>query len=90
MRSIPLVGVNAIGEKQRTNATVAKFTNDTDYFGITVHNNNLKMVTPEGVYYLKKHVAKNGGKNQNYFHGTCKGRRVEVTVRKVSGEVRYW
>ena len=84
MRKIALAGVNALNEVQKLGKNVIKFTDEKNYFGITVHQNDLKMITPHGVYYLKKSAT------QNIFAGPCKGRRVEVTIRKIVGEVRFW
>jgi hypothetical protein len=84
MRRIALVGVNAIGEKQRTSAAVAKFADELDRMSITVHNNSLKMITLKGTHYLKKHST------ENYFQGKCNGRVVHISLKKIVGEVRYW
>ena len=84
MRKIALTGVNALNEVQKLGKNVIKFTDEKNYFGITVHQNTLKMITPQDVYYLKRHAS------ENYFHGICRGRRVQVTIRKIVGEVRFW
>jgi hypothetical protein len=49
------------------------------------HNKNiLDFVTPIGTYMLGKHYM------HNYYWGDCKGVKVHVTLKKITGELRYW
>lgn len=85
MKRFALKGVDALQKPVRLGKEVVSFINDTEYFSITkLSGSALKMVTPKGVYTLKKHT------NQNYFHGVCKDRKVQVSLKATVGELRYW
>lgn len=42
------------------------------------------LVTPKGEYVLHKHPV------LNYWHTTCKGHKVQVTIRKMVAHLRWW
>lgn len=44
----------------------------------------VKLTTIEGSYILNKH------KTQNYYHGMCKETKVQVSLKKIVGELRAW
>ena len=44
----------------------------------------IKLTTDKGEYRLPKHET------QNYYHGVCNGTKVQVSLKKVVGELRAW
>lgn len=86
MRSIALTGVNALGIPARLAKDVLNFIDEKAYFFVTreANPNRLKLVTPKGSYFLKKHSV------QNIWMGNCAGRKVHVSLKKVTGELRFW
>lgn len=42
------------------------------------------LYTPKDTYELTKHPS------QNYYHAICAGHKVQVTIKKMVGELRYW
>ena len=84
MRSITLVGVNALGEPVKLSKDMSHFVGHDDYFRVDPSAAVIKLTTPQAVYYLKKHPS------QNIFTGVCKGKKVHVSLKKVVGELRFW
>jgi hypothetical protein len=94
MKRYPLFAVDALDKPVKLSSQAIRFTNESRYFGITVSLEGttiggptvevVKVVTPKGVHELKKHAT------QNYFHGTLNGHKVQVSLKKVVGELRYW
>lgn len=82
-----LVGIKLDNTKARIGTEVSEFISDTNYFSITymsMDSSLIELTTPEATYILKKHAS------QNYFHGELNGHKVQVTLRAISGEVRWW
>lgn len=85
MKRFALTGVTALSQPARISADVTKFTGHNDYFTVADKGfGNIELSTPKGSYLLKKHT------NQNYYHGTCAGRKVHIILKKIVGEVLFW
>jgi hypothetical protein len=87
--AVKLVGVNVIGNPAKVSKDVAGFVSEDGHFEVrlTMYANTIKLITPTNTYALVKHPT------QNYFRGlwgkTGK-RKIQVSLKKIVGEVRYW
>ncbi len=92
LHRVPLVAVDACGLPVRSDncsdrvmfiaRPPSKLTNLVPYFvGDTEF---WKLVTNTGEYVLRKHIA------NNYWFGTCAGIKVQVSLKRMVGELRYW
>lgn len=84
-KKFELKGVNALGEPVKLSADVVKFTDDKAYFSISdVTDKSLKLTTPKGTYFLKKHAQ------LNIYQGEFNGHKVQVSLKKIVGWIQYW
>jgi hypothetical protein len=84
MRRIALVGVNALLEPVKLSNKVVSFVDSTHY--ITIEKSSpgvIKLMTLKGTYFLKRHTQ------LNIYQGECAGRKVNVSLKKIVGEVRF-
>lgn len=85
MKRFALKGVDALQKPCRVGKDVVNFVDVDNHFTITVLSKTaLKLVTMKGVHTLKKHAT------QNYFHNELNGHKVQVSLKAISGELRYW
>ena len=67
---------------------VTYFTDPKKKLGVYKVNNKLtpciSLHTAKGNYELEKHPT------LNYYHGVCNGVKVQVSLKKIVGELRYW
>ena len=84
MKQISLVGLNTEGKPARIASEVIVFWDDGGKIEVTLTAKAVKMVTGKATYYLAKHPS------QNYYFATCNGHKVQISLKKIVGEVRYW
>ncbi|RLB94158.1 MAG: hypothetical protein DRH26_01980 [Deltaproteobacteria bacterium] len=82
---VKLTGINVLGERVKFLKDVVEFTDDNSYFSITMGDaNSVKLITPKGTYYLKKHTS------LNIYSGICGDTKVRVSLKKIVGLLSYW
>jgi hypothetical protein len=85
MKRINLFGINNIGEPVKLAKDVRSFTNDKAYFDVEIlDEKEILITTPNGVYSIQKHAV------SNTYQGICAGHKVHVSLKKVTGELRFW
>lgn len=85
MKRYDLAGITATNKPARIAADVVGFVNHSDYFNVhAVSKDSLQLSTPKGSYTLLKHAT------LNIYQGTCNGRKVHVSLKKIVGELRFW
>lgn len=85
-KQVKLQGVNALDESVQYGKDVSHFTDEKNYFRVEKSSpGNLKLTTPKGVYYLKRHTQLNI--YQGFFGDN---RKMQVSLKKVSGWIGYW
>lgn len=84
LHSIQLTGVTPVGKAARLGSEVHRFVNMEDTISAKLMDGQVNIVTHKGNYMLRKHPA------ANYYYGTLNGVKVQITVRKIVAELRYW
>ena len=85
MKYYTLTGITATHQSARIAREVIGFIGHNEYFHIhAVSKDSLQLSTPKGSYTLLKHPT------LNIYQGTCNGRKVRVSLKKIVGELRFW
>ena len=84
MKRIAIVGVNSLNEPVKLSKDVRSFTDAKQYFKVTLNADSITITTPKGVYNLSKHPT------LNIYNGVCSGHKVNVSIKKIAGEIRFW
>ena len=85
MKRYDLAGITATHQSARIANEVIGFIGHNEYFRIhAVSKDSLQLSTPKGSYTLLKHAT------LNIYKGTCNGRKVQLSLKKIVGELRFW
>ena len=85
MERISLVGLDIDGKPARIGKNVVRFSNTQDTLTICNHTDKFyELHTQKAMYKLIKHTK------LNIYTGTCNGYKIQVSLKKVVGELRYW
>ena len=88
MERCRLQGFDAHNKPCQYGKDVVNFGDNAKRFGVTpiVVKGQCKLIlsTARGSYELEYHG------NQNYWFGTCAGTKVQISLGKVTGEIRWW
>ena len=85
MERISLVGLDIDGKPARISKNVVHFNNVQDTLSICNRTDKFcELHTQKAMYKLIKHAK------LNIYTSTCNGHKVQVSLKKVVGELRYW
>lgn len=85
MTRIAIAGLKADATSARIVAEVKYFADKAGKVKIVILSaTSIQLMTAKGSYVLEKHPT------QNYYNATCNGRKVQVSLKAISGEIRFW
>jgi len=88
MNKVTLVAVDIFGKPVGSHncSDAVSMVSDDQYFGIkqTEGGTGWTLVTPKGSYVLTKNST------QNYWQVTVMGHKIQVSIKKMLANLRYW
>lgn len=85
MRSFNLVGKTLDGTVARIGKDVVIFVDTDVKFSVTVLDaSRVNLTTAKGSYTLIKHQS------LNIYQGTCNNHKVQVSLKAISGWIKFW
>lgn len=84
MERIELIGIDGAGKQARLGKDVIMFGNEQKCISLVRSGDEIRLTTSKAKHVLKKHPT------QNYYQAVCNGYKVQVSLQKVKGELRYW
>jgi len=70
--------------KTHQSGDVEYFRSENNLVSIRQSLDGLIVITPNGQFEMEKHPS------QNYYHAVNAGYKIQCTLKKVVGEMRYW